>query len=374
LSSSKTSIDGHIPADSGGTLMAAPIIDWVVAEWLATRIAGSGSGSATDVGAGIDLNALAVDAERRVVAYTGLTPTQPLPPPEAVSRSEWAASNISSSRAMMDPLLGRVSAQLKGTKGLSLMASAAASTEVGLLFGYMSSRVLGQYELILLDEYADGQQPRLLMVMPNLGKAIERFDADPLEFITWVTLHETTHAVQFGSVSWLRVHLAGLLREMIDHAEQRLGSSGRGLRIPSRDELARIGRAARSGDLIGMVAGDAERKVIDQAQAVMAVVEGHAEHVMDAVAPELIPSLPDLRKKMSGRRKQQSLPGKVLNRVLGMEMKMRQYEHGKTFCDAVVAGGGTDALLFLFSSPAALPSLSEIQTPQTWLDRVKREL
>jgi coenzyme F420 biosynthesis associated uncharacterized protein len=354
--------------------MASPMIDWVVAEWLATRIAASGTADATDVGAKVDLDALAADAERRVVAYTGLTPTQPLPPPEAVSRSEWAASNISSSRAMIDPLLDRVSDKLKGTKGLSLVASAAASAEIGLLFGYMSSRVLGQYELILLDEYADGQQPRLLMVMPNLGKAIERFDADPLEFLTWVTLHETTHAVQFGAVPWLRGHLAGLVREMVDHAEQRFESGGRGLRVPSREELARIGRAARSGDLIGMVAGDQERKIIDQAQAVMAVVEGHAEHVMDAVAPELIPSLPQLRKKMSSRRKQQSLPGKVLNRVLGMEMKMRQYEHGKAFCDAVVAGGGTDALLFLFSSPAALPSLPEIQAPQAWLDRVKREL
>ncbi len=351
--------------------MAAPMIDWVLVNWLAARIAGTSTDhSSID----IDLERLAEDSERRVVAYTGLVPAGPLPPPEAVSRLEWAASNIASSRAMVDPLMNGVADKLTGPRSLSLMASAAVSTEIGVLIGYMSSRVLGQYELILLDEYADGQQPRLLMVMPNLERAIVRFDADPQQFMTWVTLHEVTHAVQFGSVPWLRDHLAELIRQMADLAEARLLSRKRVAQLPGRAELERIGRAARSGDLIAVVAGEEQRDLINSAQAVMAVIEGHAEHVMDAVAPELIPTLPQLRSKMSERRRNQSLPGKVISRLLGMDMKLRQYEQGKAFCDAIVASGGTDALRYVFSSPAALPSLAEVQAPGTWLRRVGPDL
>lgn len=349
--------------------MAAPIIDWKFAEWIAARIAGD---SPQDVR--IDLAALAEDAQQRVIDYTGLVPQGPLPAAEAVTRTEWVRSNISSSRATLDPLIAQMTGTLPAKNRISLPASALASAEIGVLIGYLGSRVLGQYELVLLDEHADGHQPRLLMVMPNLARAVERFDADPVEFFTWVTLHEVTHAVQFGSVPWLREHLAALLRRMVAGAQARLGGANGRLQIPDRAALARVARAARAGDLIGMFASDAEREVFDSTQAVMAVIEGHAEHVMDAVAPELLPSLPDLRAKMSSRRRQQKLAGRLISRGLGMEMKMRQYEHGKAFCDVVAAEGGPDALLYLFSSPAALPSSRELLAPASWLTRIKPAL
>jgi coenzyme F420 biosynthesis associated uncharacterized protein len=350
--------------------MPAPVIDWIVAEWIAARIAGEGRAPSPV----IDLLPIAADAEQRVVAYTGLTPAGPLPPPEGVSRREWVASNIASTRALIEPMLERLTERLGPVKpAAQLWLGVTGSSEVGLLVGYLAQRVLGQYELVLLKERADGHPPRLLFVLPNLGEAIRRFEADEREFITWVALHEVTHAVQFGGVPWLQDHLAALIRELLESAEARMARRRR-LHIPSRETVERVGRAALKADLLGMIASEPERAVMDRAQAVMAVIEGHAEHVMDAVAPELLPSLPDLRRALDERRRVQSPFGRLVSRLLGLEMKLKQYERGKIFCDEIVRSGGAPALRHLFSSPAALPTLAEIEAPAAWLRRVQPQL
>jgi coenzyme F420 biosynthesis associated uncharacterized protein len=341
------------------------VIDWIVAERIAAYVAGTGAPDAPAV----NLEELAAEAEKRVVAYTGLVPASRLPPPEGVSRGEWVSSNIRSTRALLDPVLVRAG------KGLGPLGPAVQigmgfvmSAEVGLLIGYLAQRVLGQYELVLLDEAAEDHPPRLLFVMPNLGQAVENFEADETEFITWVALHEVTHAVQFGGVPWLHGHLAGLVRELMRSAELRLDAPRR-LRLPNREGLARIGEALRAGDFIGVVMNRSERETVDRVQAVMAVIEGHAEHVMDAVAPDLLPSLARLRRALDERRRTQSRLSRLVAKLLGLELKLRQYERGKIFCDAVVRDGGRDALAYLFSSPAALPTLAEIEDPAAWLTR-----
>ncbi len=350
--------------------MPAPVIDWIVAEWIAARIAGEGRAPVPQ----IDLAPIVADAQERVVAYTGLVPEGPIPSAEGVSRREWVASNISSTRALIEPMLERLTDRLGPVKpAAQLWLGVTGSSEVGLLVGYLAQRVMGQYELVLLKERADGRPPRLLFVMPNLGEAIRRFDADEREFITWVALHEVTHAVQFGGVPWLQDHLAGLIRELLESAEERMGRR-RELHIPSRETVERVGRAALRADLLGMIASEPERAVMDRAQAVMAVIEGHAEHVMDVVAPELLPSLPDLRRALDERRRVQSPFGRLLSRLLGLEMKLKQYERGKIFCDEIVRGGGDAALRHLFSAPEALPTLAEIDDPSAWLRRAQLQL
>ncbi len=345
------------------------IVDWVIAEWIATRVAGLGAPAGSGDGGAIDLSALATDAERRVVAYTGLTPSAPLPAPESVSRPEWVRANLGSMRKLMEPMLAKAGGGLGPLKpAAQLTLGFTVSGEVGLLVGYMAQRVLGQYELVLLEE-ADQPPPRLLFVMPNLDKAVASFHADEREFLTWVALHEVTHAVQFGGVPWLKPHLSGLVREIMDSAEVRLDTQRR-FRLPSRAGLRRVGTALRHGDLIAMVTNDAERATIDRVQAVMAVIEGHAEHVMDAVAPELLPSLPHLRQSLDARRQNQSLASRLIGRLLGLELKLKQYERGKIFCDAVVAAAGPPALTQVFSAPEALPSLEEIEDPTAWLTRM----
>ncbi len=344
------------------------MIDWVIAERVAALVAGRGEAPEPR---GIDLVAIANDAERRVVDYTGLVPASPLPPPEGVSRREWVASNIRSSRALLDPVTARASQRLGALRPAAQIAMGLLlSSEVGLLIGYLAQRVLGQYELVLLDESAEAHPPRLLFVMPNLGQAVASFDADATEFMTWVTLHEVTHAVQFAGVPWLHGHLAGLVRELLASTELRLEPRRTSrLRPPPRDELERMLRAARAGDLLGLVMNSSERAVIDRVQATMAMVEGHAEHVMDAVAPDLLPSLPRLRRSLNARRRTQSGISRLVGRLLGLELKLRQYERGKVFCDHIVREGGPDALAYAWSAPDALPTLTELDAPASWLAR-----
>jgi coenzyme F420 biosynthesis associated uncharacterized protein len=272
-------------------------------------------------------------------------------------------------RRLIDPVLARANTQFGPLRpAVQIGLGLAISAEVGVLLGYMAQRVLGQYELMLLEDSASAAPPRLLFVMPNLGHAVRTFGADEHEFMTWVTLHEVTHAVQFGAVPWLRGYLGGLVRELLASAEARLEAPHR-LRLPSRDELAHAFRSFGRGDVVSIVASPGERQTLDRVQAVMAVIEGHAEHVMDVVAPDLLPSLPRMRDSLEQRRRSQKLLSRLLTRLLGIEMKLRQYERGRAFCDAIVAAGGPDALRLVFSSPEALPTLIEIESPQAWLAR-----
>jgi len=341
------------------------MIDWIVAERIAAFVAGTGDAQEPDA----DLPQLAAEAEKRVVAYTGLTPARPIPPPEGISRREWVASNIASMRLLLDPVLERANTGLGPlSPAIQIAVGFVLSTEVGVVVGYLGQRVLGQYELVLLDEAVEDRPPRLLFVLPNLGQAVDAFGADENEFMTWVTLHEVTHAVQFAGVPWLHPHVAGLVRDLLKQAEVRIDTP-RKVRLPSGDEIKRILGALRQGDLISIVTSKAERDTLDRVQAVMAVIEGHAEHVMDAVAPDLLPSLPELRAAIDRRRKSQSGLNRLVARLLGLEMKLKQYERGKIFCDAIVDAAGPEALSHVFSSPEALPTLAEIDDPRAWLQR-----
>jgi coenzyme F420 biosynthesis associated uncharacterized protein len=342
------------------------VIDWILAEKIAGYVAGSGDAAPPQS----DLAALAGEAERRVVAYTGLEPSRPLPPPEGVDRREWVRANVSAMRRMLDPVLERAGAGLGPLRpAVQLAVSVMVTSEVGVVLGYLGQRVLGQYELVLLDESPADRPPRLLFVLPNLGAAVKAFSAPEDEFMTWVALHEVTHAVQFAGVPWLQGHVASLVRELLKSAELRIDTP-RKLRLPGTGEIKRVAGAVRSGDLISIFTTEAERDTLDRVQSVMAVIEGHAEHVMDAVAPDLLPSLPSLRAALDRRRKSQSGLSRLLAKVLGLELKLRQYEQGKFFCDAIVRAGGTEALVHVFSGPEALPTLAELTDPPAWLARV----
>ena len=341
------------------------MIDWIIAERIAGVVAGSGDPRLPSV----ELRPLAVESEARVIDYTGLQPVRPLPPPEGIGRQEWIKTNIESMGKLLDPVLKRAGGNLGPLKpAVEIAMGLVLSAEVGVVLGYLAQRVLGQYELVLLDEAADDRPPRLLFVLPNLGHAVRMFQANEREFITWVTLHEVTHGVQFSGVPWLHGYVAGLVRELLASAEVRLEEPRR-FRLPGIEDLRRAAGALRRGDLVSIVASSGERETLDRVQAVMAVIEGHAEHVMDAVAPDLVPSLPKLRQSLDRRRRSQSALSRIVARLLGLDMKLRQYEQGKRFCDAIVAKGGVGALQHVFSGPEALPSLAELTDPDAWLER-----
>jgi coenzyme F420 biosynthesis associated uncharacterized protein len=220
---------------------------------------------------------------------------------------------------------------------------------------------------MLLDSTAPA---RLLFVAPNLDEAVSSLDVDADELLRWVALHETTHALQFEGVPWLREHLAGLVRELLRTAEVSI-DAGKLVRLPSGSDVRALVDAVREGDLLSLVTAPEQRALLDQAQAAMSVLEGYAEHVMDAVGVAVLPSLPQLRAGLERRRSTRSTVSRWLSRLLGLDLKLRQYRLGKRFSDEVVAAAGIDGLNRVWTGPDALPTLPELEDPARWLERTR---
>ncbi|HWX97714.1 MAG TPA: zinc-dependent metalloprotease [Solirubrobacteraceae bacterium] len=352
-------------------------IDWRAAQRIGELIAGSPpSGGLRPA----SVEPLAHDFAKRVSDYSGLELPARLPPLEFVDRSAWIAANLKGMR----PLLGRLTDRLGEQSGVLSGPLRAASgfllgAQVGALTGMLSQRVLGQYDLALLDASAP---PRLLLLAPNLAQAARNLGVDRDELVLWVTIHEITHAVQFSGAPWLRDHLGGMLAELIDGLEVAVtGRSANGAgangaasprtpRLPGAGELREMLERARRGELLRLTLGEERWQLVERMQAAMSLIEGHAEHTMDAVGAEFLPSLPRLRAAMTRRRESRGLPWRVLERLLGLELKLRQYEIGRRFCDAVVREGGREALARAWSGPDALPSTAELHAPAQWLARM----
>ena len=245
-------------------------------------------------------------------------------------------------------------------------AGALLAVEVGGLTGLLAQRVLGQYELVLLDP---DSRTRLLFLAPNLRDAAGKLHVDLEQLVAWVGFHEVTHAVQFTAVPWLRGHLAGLLRELLDTIDVDFDFGAAFRRLPNRADIERLVATVREGGLVTLVAGSERREILDRLQATMAVVEGHAEHVMDAVGRDALPDLEGLRRALDRRRAERTGLWRLLERLLGLDLKLRQYEGGKRFCDEVAGDVGVEGLHRVFEDPASLPTWGELQRPRDWIAR-----
>ena len=339
------------------------VIDWTLAAQVARGI--SGLQPAGDPAPFESLSAPAAESERLVGAYTGLVPDAPLPVAEAVGRDEWITANLSSLRGVLGPVAARLG---KGSLGGPLGAAAGVllAAEAGAVSGFLAGRVMGQYEFPILDAAAPA---RLLFVAPNLGHAATSLDAEPAELLRWVALHETTHALQFGGVPWLRGHLAAIVGELLEALSV---DPRKLLRLPDLGDLRGLVDTVRDGGVAALAIGPERRALLDRMQALMAVLEGYAEHVMDAVGADVLPDLPGLRAALDRRRRDRSGLLRVFERLIGMDLKLRQYEQGKAFCDAVVARGGIAALNRVWAAPEALPTLAELDDAAGWLARTER--
>ena len=341
------------------------VIDWTLASQVArgvSRLQPAGDPAPFEA-----LEAPSEESERLVSAYTGLVPTGPLPVAEAVGRDEWAEANLASLKGVLDPVADRMGGglgPLSGIVGTGLGALLAA--EAGAISGFLAGRVLGQYEFPILDPSAPA---RLLFVAPNLGHAAGTLEADADQLLRWVALHETTHALQFGAVPWLREHLAASVQELLGGMSFQGGSL---LKIPDLADLRDLVDSLREDGIATLALGPERRELFDRMQALMAVLEGYAEHVMDAVGGTVLDDLDSLRGALDRRRRERSGFLRVFERLIGMDLKLRQYEQGKRFCDAVVARAGIEGLNRAWSSPEAMPSLAELDDPAAWLERTER--
>ena len=316
-----------------------------------------------------DLGELAAEIEPAVAEYTGLDPAGGTPAPEAVSRNEWAEANLATLSHLLDPVAERMSERMSSAGpfagALRLGTGVTLAAEVGIVTGYMAQRVIGQYELSLLQPEAPA---RLLFVAENVERASADLGADRESFLRWVTAHELTHALQFQGVPWLREHLGGFLREYLESVDVRIERGAAG-GLPALPDPVGLVERFREGGLVALVQSRDQRLLLERMQAAMAVVEGHAEHVMDAVAPGLITGHERLRDAMDARRANRSAPERILAKLLGFDMKLRQYADGKRFCDAVVAAGGIELLNGVWAGPEALPTAAELTDPAAWMSR-----
>jgi coenzyme F420 biosynthesis associated uncharacterized protein len=351
------------------------IVDWRAAQRVGELIAGTPPHG--DIQSAT-VEPLAHDFAARVGAYSRLQTPQALPALEVVDRPAWIAANLRTMRPMLAPLSaklgqdgGALAGPMRSASGLLLGA------QVGALTGMLSQRVLGQYDLALLDTSIP---PRLLLLAPNLAQAARNLSVDRDELVLWVTIHEITHAVQFSGTPWLRAHLGGMMEELIDGLQVGVGGSARerlsglaglfGAR-PDLDALKGFAERVRGGQILRLTLGEDRWELVERMQAVMSLIEGHAEHTMDVVGAEMLPSLDRLRTAMNRRREQRGMSWRVLERLMGIEMKMRQYEIGRRFCDAVVERGGPELLALAWTGPEALPTTAELEHPAAWAERVQ---
>jgi len=339
------------------------VIDWKLAGTVARGVANMQP--AGDPGPFEQLAEPAAEAERLVSAYTGLVPAEPVPPAEAVDRGGWIDANLKSLETVLAPTAGRIGGKLGP---LGFIAGGVMGAEAGAVSGFLAGRVLGQYEFPVLQPDVPA---RLLFVAPNLAQAAKALDAPADQLLRWVALHEMTHALQFGGVPWLREYLGGLLRELLSAMEVNPGGLLKG--VPDLTDLRKLVDRVKEDGLAMVVIGEDKKDTLDRVQAFMAVLEGYAEHVMDAVGATVLDDLPALREAMSKRRRDRSGLMRILERMLGMELKLRQYEQGKAFCDGVVARGGIEALNRVWIAPDALPTIAELSDPAGWLRRTDPE-
>ncbi len=373
-----------------GYALSVDVIDWRTAQRVGELLAGSppfGGVRAASV------EPLVREFAGRVSAYSELEVSGELPPLELVDRPGWIAANLRTMRPLLAPLAkpieegkGPLAGPLRSASGLML------GVQVGGLAGVLSQRVLGQYDLALLDASVT---PRLLLLAPNLAQAARNLGVDRDELVLWVSIHEITHAVQFSGAPWLREYLGGILLELIeglqvrvsgglaDGEEEANGTKGSGglsgalqslsaLRARELDvgALREMLERARHGELLRLTLGEDRWSLVERMQAAMSLIEGHAEHTMDAIGADVLPTLPHLREAMTRRRENRGLPWRVLERLLGLELKLRQYELGRRFCDAVVDAAGAPALALAWRGPDSLPSSAELEDPASWVARV----
>ena len=286
------------------------------------------------------------------------------PPALVVDRPTWIAANADSMSALLDPAFNTLleSRSAAPNAVVSAIGAKVTGAEAGALLAFMASKVLGQYDL------APSGEPQLLLVAPNIVQVQRELDVDAADFRSWVCMHEETHRVQFTAVPWLREHLVTSARALASD----LAPDPEALQQLAGQLAKRLPEAFSEGGtgLVDLFTTAEQREEMARITAVMSLLEGHADVVMDDVGPALIPSIAQIRAKFTERRKGAGALDRMLRRLLGLEAKMRQYRDGAVFVRGVQDQVGVDGFNLVWTSPETLPRPEEIADPSAWVRRV----
>ena len=296
-----------------------------------------------------------------------------------VDRPGWIRANVDGFRVVLEPLVEQLRERAPGGSAgsrpgsvITSVGSRVTGIQAGLILAYLSSRVLGQYELFLPPEASpvDGEQPgRLTLVAPNIVMVERELDVDPHDFRRWVCLHEETHRLQFTAVTWLRDYVQGQMTEFLLASELDPAAILQRLRSAA-DAMAGAVRGGDGGSLIDAVATPRQREIMDRLTAVMTLVEGHGDYVMDAVGPQVVPSVEQIRERFNSRRGSSGRIEQTIRRILGIDLKMKQYAEGSRFVRTVVDEVGMATFNKVWTSPETLPTKEEFARPHEWVERV----
>jgi len=336
------------------------MVDWDFAVNVGARIAGSGPAlpAAETAAVVAELRADADKSTSLVRDFTGLVARDHSAPVLVVDRPGWVRANADGFRTLLDPIAAKLAEKKGPPTGLALtVGSKVTGGEVGLLLGFLASKVLGQF-----DPFYD-PDGRLLLVAPNIVHVEQELGVDPTDFRLWVCLHEETHRVQFTAVPWMRDHLFAQMQALADTLQP--GNLG-------DDLVGRVSAAVRGegGSLLEALGSPEQREILDRVTGMMSLLEGHADVVMDGVGPEVIGTVAQIRAKFIKRRAGVGTLDRLLRRLLGLDAKMAQYRDGAKFVREVVDLVGMDDFNAVFAEPDHLPSKAEIAAPATWVARV----
>ncbi|MCD9878863.1 zinc-dependent metalloprotease [Streptomyces guryensis] len=370
----------------------AEMVDWNLAVATATRLVRPGPDVSRDEARAVvaELRRHAKASEEHVRGFTRMGTEETHDTPIlVVDRPGWVRANVAGFREILKPLLEKMQERRGNTPGgavLGAVGGKVTGVELGMLLSFLASRVLGQYETFApatreLPAGSPSDPPsgggRLLLVAPNIVHVERELDVQPHDFRLWVCLHEETHRTQFSAVPWLRDHLEGEIQSFLGETE-----------VDPMTVLERIREAAQSlaggrpegeeddggRSFVEIVQTPAQREILGRLTAVMSLLEGHADFVMDGVGPAVVPSVSEIREKFQQRRaKGASRLDMALRKLLGLDAKLRQYRDGERFVRAVVDQVGMDGFNRVWTSPNTLPTKAEIAKPADWVARVHRK-
>jgi coenzyme F420 biosynthesis associated uncharacterized protein len=298
------------------------------------------------------------NAELPVREVTGLNEGGEIPEARVVDRVEWIRAATKSMRVMTggsDDRPGFITGRVTGA-------------QTGAVLAFVSSGILGQY-----DPFGPNGG-ELLLVYPNVIAVERQLRVLPADFRLWVCLHEVTHRVQFRANPWLAQHMSQSLAVLTEDAGEDVTEIIGRLTELLRNKRDGVAAEPNSSGVLGLlraVQSEPQRRALDQLLVLGTLLEGHADHVMDAVGPAVVPSVATIRRRFNERRQRKQPPlQRIARALLGFDAKLSQYTRGKAFVDHVVDRVGMARFNAVWSNAETLPLPSEIDEPQRWIDRV----
>ena len=344
-------------------------VDWALAERVAVRIGDRApfSGAHHLDGLTAEFDEHTALAEGLVAETTGLRSLHGEARARVVGRSDWIRANLASLQRLLRPLFEKMAE--RPATAFTPLAAAAAGAELGAVLGWMSTRVLGQYDLLVLEDEAAEDQDLVYYVGPNLVALERRYAFDPRHFHLWLALHEVTHRAQFTGVAWMREHYLGLVASLLEDAEPEQVNILESLR-----ELAarrRSGTDRADGGVMGMVATPRQQEVLDNIASLMSLLEGHGDVTMDRAGRGIVVGADRFARVLRDRRRSATGVARIFQKIVGLEAKLAQYARGEAFIGVVEAAGGPALLNRAWEDPGHLPDLGEINDPALWVARME---